>query len=56
MFIFVAMREEFEEAIKPLLEYLNKYHNPHTTVIVTNTGAEILTGLMSVEDTSFVED
>jgi len=62
MFIFVAMkdlevkRKEFEQAVKPLLEYLNNNWHPHVTVVVTPTGAELLSGEMSVEDTSFTRD
>lgn len=36
----------FLEACKPLIEYLNENHHPHTTVIVHPTGAECLEGVI----------
>jgi hypothetical protein len=33
---------DFNEAIKPLLQHLNKYHHPHTKVIVDCNTAEVL--------------
>lgn len=37
--------DAFLEASKPLIKYLNEYHHPHTTVIVTSIGAECLEGI-----------
>lgn len=31
-----------EEAARPLVEYIRKYHTPMTTAIVTGVGVEIL--------------
>lgn len=32
------------DAVKPLMEYLQKYHDPHTIVIVDINNAEVLSG------------
>ena len=37
------------DAVKPLMEYLAKYHDPHTTVIVDINSAEVLSGEMSID-------
>lgn len=47
---------QFEEAAKPLIKFLCENFNPHTTVIVTPTGAEVLSGSASVQVTEFVKD
>lgn len=48
--------KEFEEAAKPLMKFLNENCNPHTTVIVEPTGAEILSGSASFQSQEFVKD
>lgn len=35
--------KEFEELVKPIMEYLIEKHNPHTTVIITDNYAKIVT-------------
>ena len=35
------------DAARPLLEYLNEFHHPHTTVIVTPTSVEVLESTLS---------
>lgn len=49
-------RKDFEAAAKPLLKFLNDNYNPHTTVIVTPTGAEVLSGELVFDTTEFVKD
>lgn len=39
--------EEFENAVKPLMEYLNDKHHPHMSVIVTSQNAELVEGQMT---------
>jgi len=36
--------KELEEAAMPLLNYLNKYYNPHCYAVVTEDSVEILSG------------
>ncbi len=52
----LAKQQGFEIAIKPLLKYINDYCNPHSVVIVTSTGAELLSGEINVENFDFVKD
>lgn len=35
--------KEFEELVKPIMEYLIEKHNPRTTVIITDNYAKIVT-------------
>ena len=37
-------KEEFEALAKPLNEWLQKNCNPHSIIIITNDGAEVLSG------------
>lgn len=47
---------EFELAVREVIKYLNKYHHPHTTVIITNTNAEVLEGTQSYSTPEFLRD
>ena len=40
--------EEFENLTKKLMEYIDREHNPHTTIIITTTSAELLSGEYAV--------
>lgn len=48
--------EEFEKLAKPLIKYLNDNHNPHTSIRITTTSAEVVQGLMAFSTTEFVGD
>ncbi|MFA6132516.1 MAG: hypothetical protein WC869_00715 [Phycisphaerae bacterium] len=52
----IEQKFAFKKAAKPLIAYLNKYHHPHTKVIVDPTSAEILEGAGSVVTAEFVRD
>jgi len=47
---------EFEKAVRPLMEYLAKNHNPHCTVIVTSTDAELVEGKECYRTSEFIPD
>lgn len=49
-------QKSFEEAAKPLMKWLNENANPHSTVIVTPTNAELLSGEMCIYTEQFLED
>ena len=36
--------EEFKKLTEPLIEFLNKYRNPHTKIIIDTTTAELVGG------------
>ena len=39
--------DDFTEIVKPLIKYMAENYNPHTTLIITSTNAELLEGKMS---------
>lgn len=39
---------KFEELARPMIKYLCENYNPHVTVIITPTTAELLSGLKSI--------
>ena len=47
---------DFEIAVLPLMIYLSKHHTPMTKVIVENNKAELVEGLQSVVNNTFVVD
>lgn len=49
-------REDFDKAAKPLIEYLNDNHHPHTKIIVDPIHAEIMEGVMSMRTEEFLKD
>lgn len=38
---------EFESLVRPLMKYLSENYNPHVQVIITQTNAELVEGIMS---------
>ncbi len=48
--------KEFEEACKPLVKFLCENCNPHVTVLVEPTGAELVEGSARVKITEFMKD
>ena len=42
--------EEFDKITKPLREWLGSNYHPHTTIILTSTSAELVEGLIIVND------
>jgi len=44
------------DAARPLMKYLSENHNPHTTVIVTSTNAELVGGIMSFVTEDYIKD
>ncbi|MDI7146781.1 hypothetical protein [Klebsiella pneumoniae] len=46
----------FKAASRPLIQWLNENANPHTSVIVDCTGAELLTGEVAFKTKEFLKD
>ena len=44
--IIKTNREEFEAAVLPAIKYLFKNHHPHTTIIIDNSSAQLVEGIM----------
>lgn len=49
-------RSDFEEAVKPLIKFLNDNYHPHTTVIVDCGKAQLVEGIMSMITEEFYRD
>ncbi len=49
-------KKSFAEAADPLIKWINENANPHATVIVTPTCAELVTGEMAHHNSEFVRD
>jgi len=45
---------EFEEAVRPLVKFLNSHCNPHMRVIVETNGAELVEGVRTVKTEEFI--
>ena len=48
--------EEFEEAAKPMMEYLGKNCHPYVTVIIDNGSAEIMESSARITSDEFIPD
>ena len=46
--------KDFEAAVLPLMIYLSRHHTPMTKVIVENNRAELVEGIESVVNDTFV--
>lgn len=55
---FVTLRQpDFEEAVRPLMKWLNENANPHTYILITQTSAELIQSIQSTgEITEFLKD
>jgi len=42
------MLKEFEDACKPVIDFMYKYGHPHMTVIITQVAAEMSEGQIAV--------
>lgn len=46
----------FEKAARPLIKWLNEYGNPHKTIIVDQTSAELLDGTLMFKTEDYLKD
>lgn len=49
-------QETFEDAAKPLIQWLNENATPHASVIVDCTSAVLFTGEIAVNTKEFLKD
>lgn len=40
------LRQKFEELAQPLIDFINENYHPHCTIVIDNTHAELLEGLI----------
>ena len=48
--------KELEVVIKAVMKWLNENCHPHTTIIITQTEAELLEGITNVLTNEFIKD
>ncbi|HBC9520264.1 TPA: hypothetical protein KFM62_004019 [Escherichia coli] len=48
--------QSFEEAVKPLIKWLNDNANPHAVIVVEFGGAVLYSGEQSVVTDEFIKD
>jgi hypothetical protein len=46
----------FEELAKLVMKYLAENHNPHTSIIITSTSAELVQGKYGIQTDEFIPD
>ena len=47
---------KLEELSRPLIQYINENHNPHTIIIIQDDSAEIFEGIKSIITKDFIKD
>ena len=51
-----AQRARFEELSRPLIKWINDNCDPHHTVLITPTSAELVGAVAAVNTTDYVKD
>lgn len=51
-----ARRSSFEDVVKPVIKWLNENANPHASVTVDCTSAQLLTGEIGIHTEEFIKD
>ena len=51
-----ARRSSFEDVVKPVIKWLNENANPHTSVNIDATSAQLLTGEIGIHTEEFIKD
>ncbi|HFT4686883.1 TPA: hypothetical protein ACHWAH_005490 [Klebsiella pneumoniae] len=51
-----ARSSSFEDVVKPVIKWLNENANPHTSVNIDATSAQLLTGEISIHMEEFIKD
>ena len=46
---------QFEELVRPLIQFINDNYHPHTTIVVTSTNAEILEGIEVISTNDYTK-
>lgn len=49
-------REQFEKAVRPIMEFLNNNCHPHVTVVIDGTHAELSEGVCAFTTMDYVKD
>ncbi|WP_318371996.1 hypothetical protein [Enterobacter sp.] len=51
-----ARTASFEDVVKPVIKWLNENSNPHASVIIDSTSAELVTGEIGIHTEEFLKD
>ncbi|MCJ5248524.1 hypothetical protein [Klebsiella quasipneumoniae] len=51
-----ARSSSFEDVVKPVIKWLNENANPHTSVSIDATSAQLLTGEIGIHTEEFIKD
>lgn len=51
-----ARRSSFENVVKPVIKWLNENANPHTSMSIDATSAQLLTGEIGIHTEEFIKD
>ena len=51
-----SQRQAFELFARPLIQFLNDHTNPHTSIIITTTSAEVVVGVCAFQTEEYVKD
>ncbi|EEU9292249.1 TPA: hypothetical protein ACP2PI_004068 [Escherichia coli] len=51
-----ARSSSFEDVVKPVIKWLNENANPHTSVNIDATSAQLLTGEIGIHTEEFIKD
>ncbi|UTJ44310.1 hypothetical protein [Klebsiella grimontii] len=51
-----ARSSSFEDVVKPVIKWLNENTNPHTSVNIDATSAQLLTGEIGIHTEEFIKD
>ena len=43
-----ASEDELKQMARPLVDYLRKYHHPHTTIVITDDRMDVLESLIGI--------
>jgi len=49
-------QKSFEDAVKPVIKWLNDNGHPHMTILITPTGAELVEGIKIMRTEEFLID
>lgn len=50
------LQDNFNAVALMGMKYLNNNHNPHTKIIITTTGAEIVEGITAISSENYIKD
>lgn len=56
MTLTAEQQAQFEALTRPIIKWVNDNGHPHTTILVTTTGAELLEGVEAFTTHDYIKD